>query len=67
MALAFLDIVLMMVNWVYYGNARSNIKTRTDKFGGRFTASVTLHTQLYSVRILETSRREQVVNCVADM
>ena len=27
------------------GTARSNKKTRTDKFGGRFTASVTLHTQ----------------------
>ena len=34
----------------YYGNARSNNKTRIDKFGGRFTASVTLHTQLNSVR-----------------
>ena len=29
----------VMVNWFYYGNARSNKKTRTDKFGGRFTAS----------------------------
>lgn len=34
-----------MVNWFYYGNARSNKKTRTDKFGGRFKVSVTLHTQ----------------------
>ena len=33
--------MVVMVNWFYYGNARSNKKTRTDKFGGRFTASVT--------------------------
>ena len=48
----------VMVNWFYYGNARSNKKTRTDMFGGCFTASVTLNTKLYSVCILETSRRE---------
>ena len=28
----------MMVNWFYYGNVWSNKNTRTDKFGGRFTA-----------------------------
>ena len=28
---------MMMVNLFYYGNAWSNKKTRTDKFGGRFS------------------------------
>ena len=32
-------MMMMMVNWFNYGNARSNKKTKTDKFGGRFTAS----------------------------
>ena len=41
----------VMVNWFYYGNARSNKKTRTDKFGGRFNSPLTLHARLNSVRL----------------
>ena len=46
---------------VIMGTAMSNKKTRTDKFGGRFTASVTLHTQLNSMHILALSHGGQEI------
>ena len=51
----FSAMKMVMVNGLRTANARSNKKTRTDMFGGRFTASMALHPVILGVHSRDLS------------